>query len=117
MSNLVKDPGRNIAWPDNATTAARLLVRWLIPDALPGRTADDSVLQNIDYAALDRPTNDVRIRLSSTAIRARHLGDPVTAKEVEVTYLRDGRPHTVRARGVGDGLLQRHHSLPGAGPA
>ena len=100
LSNLVKDPGRNIAWPDNATTAARLLVRWLIPDALPGRTADDSVLQNIDYAALDRPTNDVRIRLSSTAIRARHLGDPVTAKEVEVTYLRDGRPHTVRARGV-----------------
>ncbi len=100
LSNLVKDPGRNIAWPDNATTAARLLVRWLIPDAMPGHTADDSVLQHIDYDALDRPTNDVRIRLSSMAIRARHLGDPVSAKEVGVTYLRDGRPHTVRARGV-----------------
>ncbi len=100
LSNLVKDPGRNIAWPDSAATAARLLVRWLIPDALPGRTADDSVLQQIDYAALDRPTNDVRVRLSSTVIRAQHLGDPQTAKEVEVTYLRDGRPQTVRARGV-----------------
>ncbi len=100
LSNLVKDPGMNIRFPDNAATAARLLVRWLIPDALPGSTMDDAVLQRIDYAALDRPTNDVRVRLNSTAIRARHLGDPLTAKEVEVTYLRDGRPHNVRARGV-----------------
>ena len=100
LSNLVRDPGRNIAWPDNATTAARLLVRWLIPDALPGRTADDSVLQHIDYAALDLPRNDVRIRLSSMGMRARHLGDPVSAKEVEVMYLRDGKPYTVRTRGV-----------------
>ena len=100
LSNLVKDPGRNISFPDNAATAARLLVRWLIPDALPGSTMDDAVLERINYAALDRPTNDVRVRLSSTAIRARHLGEPLTAKEVEVTYLRDGRPHTVRARGV-----------------
>ena len=100
LSNLVKDPGMNIRFPDNAATAARLLVRWLIPDALPGSTMDDAVLERINYAALDRPTNDVRIRLSSTGIRARHLGEPLTAKEVEVTYLRDGRPHTVRARGV-----------------
>ncbi len=100
LSNLVKDPGRNIAWPDNAATAARLLVRWLIPDALPGKTADDSVLQYIDYDALDRPANDVRVRLASTVINAKHLGDPLTAKDVQVTYLRDGSPNTVRARGV-----------------
>jgi len=100
LSNLVKDPGMNIRFPDNAATAARLLVRWLIPDALPGSTMDDAVLQRIDYDALDRPTNDVRFRLSSTAIRARHMGDPLTAREVEVTYVRDDRPYTVRARGV-----------------
>ena len=100
LSNLVKDPGLNIRFPDSAANAARLLVRWLIPDALPGSTMDDSVLQRIDYAALDRPTNDVRIRLSSTGVRAEHVGDPLTAKEVEVTYMRDGRPYTVRARGV-----------------
>jgi spermidine dehydrogenase len=100
LSNLVKDPGVNIRFPDNAANAARLLVRWLIPDALPGRTMDDSVLQRINYAALDVPSNDVRIRLSSTVIRARHLGDPLTAKEVEVTYVRDGKPYHVRARGV-----------------
>jgi spermidine dehydrogenase len=49
---------------------------------------------------LDRASNEVRIRLSSTAIRARHLGDPLTAEEVEVTYLRDGKPYNVRARAV-----------------
>ncbi len=100
LSNLVKDPGLNIRFPDNAATAARLLVRWLIPDAVPGRTMDDAVLQRVDYSALDRPENDVRIRLSSTAIRARHLGDPLAAREVEVTYMRNGTPQNVRARGV-----------------
>lgn len=100
LSNLVKDPGMNIRFPDNAATGARLLVRWLIPDAVPGNTMDDAVLQHVDYDALDRPENDVRFRLSSTAIRARHLGDPMTAKEVEVTYVRDGKPYNVRGRGV-----------------
>jgi len=100
ISNLVKDPGENIRFPDNAANAARLLVRWLIPDALPGKTMDDSILQKINYAVLDLPTNEVRIRLSSTAIRARHVGDPSTAKEVEVTYLRDGKAYNVRARAV-----------------
>ena len=100
ISNLVKDPGENIRFPDNAANGARLLVRWLIPDALPGKTMDDSILQRINYAALDVPTNEVRIRLSSTAVRAKHLGDPVSAKEVEVTYLRDGKAYNVRARAV-----------------
>jgi spermidine dehydrogenase len=100
ISNLVKDPGENIRFPDSAANAARLLVRWLIPDAVPGKTMDDSVLQKLNYSALDRPTNEVRIRLSSTAIRAKHLGDPLRAKEVEVTYLRDGKAHNVRARAV-----------------
>ncbi len=100
ISNLVGDPGGNIRWPDNAANAARLLVRWLIPAALPGSTMDDSVLQRIRYSALDVARNDVRIRLSSTAIRAKHLGDPLTAKAVEVTYLRDGTPYNVRARAV-----------------
>ena len=100
LSNLVKDPGMNIRFPDNAATAARLLVRWMIPDALPGNTMDDAVLERIDYSVLDRPENDVRFRLSSTAIRAKHLGDPLTAKEVEVTYARDGGLYNVRTRGV-----------------
>ncbi|MCZ6538394.1 MAG: NAD(P)-binding protein, partial [Chloroflexi bacterium] len=43
LSNLVKDPGMKIRFPDNAATAARLLVRVLIPVALPCSTMDDAV--------------------------------------------------------------------------
>jgi spermidine dehydrogenase len=38
--------------------------------------------------------------LNSTVIRAKHLGDPSSANEVQVTYLRDGSSFTARARGV-----------------
>lgn len=100
ISNMVKDPGGNLRFPDNAANGARLLVRWLIPDALPGKSMDDSVLAKINYSALDVPTNEVRIRLSSTVIRAKHMGDPGAAKEVEVTYVRDGKAYNVRARAV-----------------
>src|SRR5262249_51385776 len=77
-----------------------LLVRALIPAALPGHTAEDSVLAKVDYAALDRAGAPVRIRLSSTAARVRHIGAADSAKEVEVTYGRDKKVYTVRAQHV-----------------
>ena len=100
ISNLVKDPGENIRFPDNAANAARLLVRWLIPDALPGKTMDDSILQrSITPCWTCRRTRCAsacparRSAPGTWAIRA-------TAKEVEVTYLRDGKAYNVRARAV-----------------
>jgi len=96
-SNLTSDPGGNIAFPDGNAGVARLLIRWMIPDALPGSTAEDSIPGRLDYDRLDRSSNDVRIRLSSTVVRVAHLGDPVSASAVEVTYVRDGRPYRVRA--------------------
>ncbi len=87
-------------FPDGNATIARLLVRNLIPDAVPGRTAEDVVTARVDYARLDRPESAVRIRLSSIVTKVKHLGDPATAKAVEVTYLRGHRPFTVRARGT-----------------
>ncbi len=96
-SDLTKDPGEHIFFPDGNGGVARLLVRWLIPDALPGSTMEDSIPPRVKYDRLDLPTNDVRIRLSSTAIRVKHLGDPLTAREVEITYIREGRPYRVRS--------------------
>ncbi|HSB62341.1 MAG TPA: hypothetical protein VLI67_11520, partial [Vicinamibacteria bacterium] len=85
-------------FPDGNATLARLLVRRLIPDAIPGRTADDVVTARADYARLDRPGSPVRLRLESTAVRVRHLGQPATAREVEVAYVRAGRLEAVRSR-------------------
>ena len=38
----------------------------------------------------------MRLRLNSTVIHARNVGDPATAKEVEITYVKDGHARTVR---------------------
>ncbi len=85
-------------FPDGNATIARLLVRSLIPGALPGHTVEDSILADVDYSRLDRPDSPVRIRLSSTCLRARHAGDPANAKEVEIVYGREKQMYSVRAK-------------------
>ena len=80
-------------FPDGNATIARLLVRKLIPDAIPGNTAEDIVTARADYSRLDRSAAPVRIRLNSTAVRVRNA-----AGGVEVTYLSKGAPFVVRAR-------------------
>jgi spermidine dehydrogenase len=87
-------------FPDGNATIARLLVRNLIPAAVPGHSAEDVVTARVDYAQLDRSAAPVRLRLNSIAIRARHLGNSKSAGRVEVTYLRGGRPFTARAGGA-----------------
>ncbi len=87
-------------FPDGNATIARLLVRRLIPGAVPGSSVEDVVTARVNYAQLDRPDTQVRLRLNSIAIRARHLGDGGSATRVEVTYLRGGRPYVARARGA-----------------
>jgi spermidine dehydrogenase len=92
-------------FPDGNASIARLLVRSLVPGAIPGSSAEDIVTARVDYAKLDRPSNGVRIRLNSTVVGVKHTGaDPVRATEVDVTYARsDGTEHTaylVRANDV-----------------
>ena len=93
-------PAYNFHFPDGNASVARLLVRALIPGALPGRTARDSVLAKVDYSRLDQPGSPVRIRLNSTAARVRHVGDRASATEVEVAYGRDNKVYAVRAKAV-----------------
>ncbi len=92
--------GGSIHFPDGNATVARLLVRWLIPDAVPGKTQEDQATARVDYAKLDRPGQPGRIRLNSTVVSVRHDGDPGAAKEVLVTYNRGGKLYDVRGRAV-----------------
>ena len=87
-------------FPDGNATIARLLVRNLIPDAVPGTGVVNLVTARVNYAELDRPAAPVRLRLSSIVTRAHHLGSKESAKQVEVTYLRGGKPFTAPAGGV-----------------
>jgi spermidine dehydrogenase len=77
-------------FPDGNATIARLLVRQLIPEAIPGSSLDDVVTERADYAKLDSPGARVRIRLSSPVMRVKHLGAAGPGQRVEVTYESSG---------------------------
>src|SRR3984893_13950217 len=52
-------------FPDGNGNIARLLVRSLVPPAVPGSGVEDVVTAHIDYSRLDRPDDAIRIRLGS----------------------------------------------------
>jgi spermidine dehydrogenase len=85
-------------FPDGNASIARALVRQLVPAAVPGeKSMEGLVAARIDYKQLDHRSNTTRIRLSSTAIDARHVDGK---QAVDVTYVRDGSPYRVRGKHV-----------------
>ena len=94
-------------FPDGNASIARLLVRSLIPDSAPGTTMEDIVTARFDYSMLDEPGSNVRLRLNSTAVRARHV-DGKPDNPVRVTYVRDGKARTVLASKV---IMACYHSI------
>ncbi len=85
-------------FPDGNAGIARSLIRRLIPQAIPGTGMETISTTPLDYARLDDERSKVRIRLGSPVVRVRHLGDPDSAREVEVAYVSGGGElRTVRA--------------------
>ena len=83
-------------FPDGNATIARLLVRSLVPAALPGSSMEDVITARVDYRMLDRDENKVRIRLNSTVIKVGH-----TSKgQVQTSYVNGGKAAYVRSKGV-----------------
>ncbi len=85
-------------FPDGNASIARMLVRSMIPSAIPGHTMDDIVTAHADYSKLDDANSRVRIRLNSTVVHVANEDAKDSAKEVEVSYVRGGRPQTVRGK-------------------
>jgi spermidine dehydrogenase len=83
-------------FPDGNASIARLLVRSMIPAAVPGSTMEDVVIARAVYSQLDRAGNSVRLRLNSTVVEVQHAGSPSSAKEVRVTYIRAGKSYAVK---------------------
>lgn len=89
----------NFHFPDGNASLARLLVKKLLPDAVPGRQTMETILQApVSYAKLDEPGVNIRIRLNSTVVRVEHEGPPEGARSVRVAYMRDGKLHALRGR-------------------
>lgn len=84
-------------FPDGNASIARLLVRRLVPAAIPGRSMDDIVLAKVRYEELDQPENAVRIRFNSTVVRVVNGRGLV---EVGVIANADRTLHRLHARHV-----------------
>lgn len=99
---LGDEPGKEepyiFHFPDGNASIARLLVRSLVPAAIPGHTMDDVVTSHADYSRLDRDGAPVRIRLNSTVVRVAHVGESEGPKEVEVAYMRGQQLASIRAK-------------------
>lgn len=91
--------------PGGNSDLARLIIRALIPDALPAGDVFEVADKRMDYTVLDRSSNSTRIRQSSIVYDVRHLGraprvlEP-DGREVQVSYLNDGRARSVKAANV-----------------
>ncbi len=97
-------------FPDGNASVARLLVRRLVPAAVPGATTEDLVTARVDYAKLDDPASPVRIRLNSTVLHVAHDGDPAAARGVTVKYQRGDTLQSVT--GAACVLACWHHVIP-----
>jgi spermidine dehydrogenase len=95
-------------FPDGNAAVARLLVRRLIPGAIPGSSMDDVVTARANYARLDVKGSPVRLRLNSTVVRVRHDRPGTASRGVEVVYVRGGQLHRVWA---GAAVLACWHSV------
>jgi spermidine dehydrogenase len=88
-------------FPGGNSGMIRLLVKTMIPDAIEGPRTMAAVWKNaVNFAALDRPHQRVRMRLDSTVVRVEHIGETSKADFVSVVYSKDGRLFGVKAKTV-----------------
>ena len=83
-------------FPDGNASVARLLVRALIPEAIPGHAMEDVVTAKADYGKLDQENQPVRIRLLSTVVHVRQT--PGANGTVEVGYALEGKLISLTAK-------------------
>jgi spermidine dehydrogenase len=93
-------------FPDGNASVARLLVRALIPSAMPGHSMEDVVTARADYSKLDVDGAPLRIRLNSTVVHVQQSGTSVAAsdatgaapKAVDIAYMRGKKLQSVQAK-------------------
>jgi spermidine dehydrogenase len=91
------------AFPGGNCGIARHLVKTLIPEAIAGPKTLEAICCNpVDFPALDRPGQPVRVRLRSTVVRVEHelASQPEKSGFVWITYTRGGKVYRLKARSV-----------------
>lgn len=88
-------------FPGGNTGTLRHIVQKLNPDIFGKTNSLMEVLHNpVDWAVIDEPGRPVRMRLGSLVVYVQHNGPAASADHVNVTYLKDGVMHRVKAKSV-----------------
>jgi spermidine dehydrogenase len=99
-------------YPGGNAAIARHFVKSLIPEAIGGGARFADVLeQPVDFAALDRPSSPVRMRLGATVVRVEHKGPVDRSERAVVTFFKDGALRRLAAKRVvmaSGGWINRH---------
>jgi len=95
-------PGlRRVSFPGGNSGFVRYFLKRLIPDAIAGTDSfEDIVTGRVNFDALDRAGQPLRVRLRSTVVSVEHEGGRASSGTVKVVYARDGRLHGIRAKAV-----------------
>ena len=109
---LVEPPDRAMAvsFPGGNSPFPRALLRGLLTDSLPGKDFSTLMYGPMNFEALDRDGQSVRIRLNATALRVEHVNDR-GRDALAVTYERAGSLFKVGAHAVvmaSGGWINRH---------
>lgn len=99
---LVEAPDRAtaVSFPGGNSPFPRALLRGLQADSLPGTDFSTLMYGAVNFAALDRDDQPVRIRLNATALRVAHLTGGRSRDALAVTYEQGGTLHKVETRTV-----------------
>ncbi len=103
---------RRSSFPGGNSGFARHFVKRIIPEAIEGEDRfEDIITGKINFNALDRDKQALRIRQDATVLAVEHEGDPAQAKSVRLAYSHQGQLRGVRAKAVvmvTGGWINRH---------
>ena len=89
------------SFPGGNDGFTRYLIKALIPGAIDGEYSFNDILNRpVNLNALDRPANDVSMRLRAMAVRVEHAPSPEKSDHVLVTYVQNGQAYQLKARAV-----------------
>lgn len=92
---------RRTSFPGGNSGFARHFLKRLIPDGIEGENRfEDIITSRINFQALDRQGNPLRMRLNSTVLHVAHEGTPDSGDSVRLVYRRGDKNYAVRAKAV-----------------
>ena len=110
---LVEAPDQPMAvsFPGGNSPFPRALLRGLLPDSLPGKDFSSLMYAQVNFDALERDGQPVRVRLDATALRVEHASGKRGSNALAITYERGGSLFSVAARAVvmaSGGWINKH---------